>query len=193
GWKDFAKAHNFKQNDMLLFKYVHGSCFKVWVFNEQDSCEKAGSYFVRKSALDAGISSLQLKREKARKNSEHEGSDTEETSARASRRKARREKTDESFVVVMKANNDLSYTKNQYMELRTNGTKWHVRFNVEQRCGGGVLVSGWCNFVVDNSLQESDVCLFKLVSQKGELVVFDVLIFALINLLINHLLFDALD
>lgn len=89
GWKDFAKAHNFKEKDLLMFKYSRDSCFKVWALDARDSCEIASSYFVKKSALgkcDAGEYS-NLKRKKTRENSELEDSDNEEASAGAKRRK----------------------------------------------------------------------------------------------------------
>ncbi|KNA08718.1 hypothetical protein SOVF_160120 [Spinacia oleracea] len=244
GWKEFAKAHNFKENDLLVFKYIRESCFKVLVFGGGNLCEKADSYFVKKSVLgknDAGENS-QLKRKSTNERTdkvvgndeelllETDDSDNEKDAAEASRRKSRRrhsicslrnngadvephtpnnvplsaadkaramqlasqETTNESFTVVMKASNVSFYyrlripspwartyltRKNQYMDLRADGRKWTVRFNTEPRYGGGVLVTGWYKFAIDNLLQEFDVCLFKLVSQKGEPVVFDVSIY----------------
>uniref|UniRef100_A0A803KNC1 TF-B3 domain-containing protein n=2 Tax=Chenopodium quinoa TaxID=63459 RepID=A0A803KNC1_CHEQI len=244
GWKEFAKAHNLKENDLLMFKYTRDSCFKVWVLSGRNLCEVAGSYFVKKSALEkngAGENS-QLKRKNTmvgsamatgnKDNSELEDSDTERASARASRRKNRRNSTVlrnsgaeeknrstddtldrvppseadkeralqmanrnltvESFIVVLKDSNVSQYyrlgipapwsrtyltRKHQDMKLRANGKNWTVRFNAEPRYGGGVFISGWSNFAVDNLLQEFDVCLFKLVSQKDEPVIFDVSIY----------------
>ncbi|XP_010695063.2 B3 domain-containing protein REM16 [Beta vulgaris subsp. vulgaris] len=240
GWKEFAEAHNFKENDLLIFKYERDSCFNVWVFDSRSLCEKAGSYFVWKSASrknEAGENS-QLKRKKHtgdsvdaavhNENPELEGSDSELDPAGASMKKSRRktmcglrtsdaeastpytdksppsaaekerpvpiadrELTKESFKVVMKNNNVSNYyrlsipapwsreylaPKNQDVELRTDDKKWTARFNLEPRCGGGVLVSGWSKFVKDNSLKEFDVCVFQLVSQKDEPAIFDVLI-----------------
>jgi len=50
GWKEFAKAHHFKENDLLMFKYNRDSCFKVRVFDGKNLCENVGSYFVRNFA-----------------------------------------------------------------------------------------------------------------------------------------------
>uniref|UniRef100_A0A803L4T5 TF-B3 domain-containing protein n=2 Tax=Chenopodium quinoa TaxID=63459 RepID=A0A803L4T5_CHEQI len=242
GWKEFAKAHNFKENDLLMFKYTRDSCFKVWMLSGRNLCEIAGSYFVKKSALgknDAGENS-KLKRKNTaegsakatgnKDNSELEDLDTERASRRKNRRNstgcglrnsgaeeknrstddtldrvppseadkeralqmANRDLTVKSFIVVLKDCNVSQYyrlgvpapwsrsyltRKHQDMELRANGKKWIVRFNAEPRYGGGVFISGWSTFAVDNLLQESDVCLFKLVSQKDEPVIFDVSIY----------------
>ena len=44
GWKDFAKAHELQENDLVLFTCCGNSSFEVLVF-EASGCEKVSSLF----------------------------------------------------------------------------------------------------------------------------------------------------
>ncbi|KAK7291146.1 hypothetical protein RIF29_06060 [Crotalaria pallida] len=49
GWQQFVEDHCLKENDFLVFKYNGGeSLFDVLIFDGENFCEKATSYFVRK-------------------------------------------------------------------------------------------------------------------------------------------------
>ncbi|XP_039688827.1 B3 domain-containing protein REM16 isoform X4 [Medicago truncatula] len=48
GWERFVKDHSLKENDFLVFKYNGESLFEVLIFDGDNFCEKATSYFVRK-------------------------------------------------------------------------------------------------------------------------------------------------
>ena len=48
GWQRFVKDHSLKENDFLLFKYNGESLFEVLIFDGDNFCEKATSYFVGK-------------------------------------------------------------------------------------------------------------------------------------------------
>ncbi|GAB2230249.1 hypothetical protein Droror1_Dr00014507 [Drosera rotundifolia] len=66
--------------------------------------------------------------------------------------------------------------QNQDVTLRVGEKTWTIRFTHGTR-GAGILCGGWKKFVVDNTMDEFDVCLFKLASQKDEPIVLDVKIF----------------
>ena len=48
GWQRFVKDHALKENDFLVFKYNGESLFEVLIFDGDNFCEKATSYFVGK-------------------------------------------------------------------------------------------------------------------------------------------------
>ncbi|KAH0669890.1 hypothetical protein KY285_024026 [Solanum tuberosum] len=48
GWKEFLDAHSLEENDLLVFKYIGASRFDVSVFDCQSSCEKKGSFYIKK-------------------------------------------------------------------------------------------------------------------------------------------------
>ncbi|KAJ8447733.1 hypothetical protein Cgig2_015096 [Carnegiea gigantea] len=245
GWKEFAKAHHFMENDLLMFKYNRDSCFKVRVFDGKNLCENVGSYFVRNfaSTESAEGRSSQAKRKKRESSvevlddeddSDYEGSGSEwaptgtwkkkgrrDPSTGSRRREAElrspstphapnrrtpnaeekeralqmamREVTPDSFVVVMKAAHISPYhrlcipapwsrnhllPKNQHLELRVNEKRWTTRLNIQHRSGAAIIISGWFNFTRDNSLLESDVCVFKLSSKINDIpAILDVHIF----------------
>lgn len=62
------------------------------------------------------------------------------------------------------------------MILQVKEKTWQATFQRKGQGNGG-LAGGWKNFVIENSLQEFDVCLFKLVSKKTDALVMDVSIF----------------
>ncbi|GAB4855322.1 hypothetical protein Ancab_023941 [Ancistrocladus abbreviatus] len=105
------------------------------------------------------------------------------------------ESADDSFVVVMRPtsvykrfymtipaewmNKHLS-KQNQAVTLQMGDKTWAARFNYDHHRGGGGLSSGWKAFALENFLEEFDVCLFKLASQKDEPVVLEVTIFRVV-------------
>ncbi|KAL9270360.1 B3 domain-containing protein [Drosera capensis] len=66
--------------------------------------------------------------------------------------------------------------RNQDVTLRVGEKTWTIKFTRGTR-GAGILCGGWKKFVLDNTVGEFDVCLFKLASQKDEPLVLDVKIF----------------
>ncbi|XP_059635607.1 B3 domain-containing protein REM16-like [Cornus florida] len=69
--------------------------------------------------------------------------------------------------------------ENQDVTLRVKENTWQTRFYFRKY--GGVLGSGWKDFAIENSLEEFDVCLFDLASEKNEAVVLDVSIFRVVE------------
>ncbi|GAB2218840.1 hypothetical protein Droror1_Dr00002072 [Drosera rotundifolia] len=65
--------------------------------------------------------------------------------------------------------------RNQDVTLRVGKKIWTIRFTRGTKGAGraGILCGGWRKFVFDNTLDEFDVCLFKLALQKDEPVVLD--------------------
>ncbi|CAA3009363.1 B3 domain-containing REM16-like [Olea europaea subsp. europaea] len=66
--------------------------------------------------------------------------------------------------------------KSQDIVLRVKENAWQVKYHQKAYNNGG-LYGGWKNFVHDNSLEESDVCLFDLASGPNDSIVLDVQIF----------------
>ncbi|CAL1396193.1 unnamed protein product [Linum trigynum] len=49
GWGRFVKDHSLKEHDLLVFKYNGVSHFEVLIFDGETFCERASSYFVKKT------------------------------------------------------------------------------------------------------------------------------------------------
>jgi len=70
---------------------------------------------------------------------------------------------------------------NQQVVLRIGEKTWSAFFYRNGKKGGGLTGYGWKKFVLDNNLEEFDVCLFELASQKRDpRMVMDVEIFRVI-------------
>ncbi|GAA0175812.1 hypothetical protein LIER_41981 [Lithospermum erythrorhizon] len=118
---------------------------------------------------------------------------TEEEKANAEQR-ANAEASIESLVIVMKEynvyrrffltvpcwwSNDYLPNKHVIMKLQLGGKIWPVKFN--KRYTGGVIIGGWKMFSMDNSLEEGDVCLFNIISNKSDPIVMEVKIFRVVE------------
>ncbi|CAA3009359.1 B3 domain-containing REM16 [Olea europaea subsp. europaea] len=69
--------------------------------------------------------------------------------------------------------------KTQQVVIRLNEKSWKAKYH---RTGfGGRLISGWKNFVLDNFLEEFDVCSFHLASRINDGVILDVSIFRVVE------------
>lgn len=69
--------------------------------------------------------------------------------------------------------------KTQLVQLRRNEKTWATKLQCRPNGRAGLAV-GWKEFVLDNYLEEFDVCVFKLASQKHEAVILDVSIFRVV-------------
>ena len=47
GWKEFVKAYELKDKNLLMFKYNQNLSFEVLIFDPESFCEKEQSYFVK--------------------------------------------------------------------------------------------------------------------------------------------------
>ncbi|GAA0186583.1 hypothetical protein LIER_33871 [Lithospermum erythrorhizon] len=109
-------------------------------------------------------------------------------------RRANAEASDESLVIVMKDynvywhlyltlpawwSNDHLPRAHVVVKLQVEGKVWPVKYF--KKSTGGSFYSGWKNFVLDNSLEEGDACLFNLVSAESSSVVMDVKIFRVVQ------------
>ncbi|XP_021896518.1 B3 domain-containing protein REM16-like isoform X1 [Carica papaya] len=104
--------------------------------------------------------------------------------------------TDEGFFVVMRPTcvykkffmsipsswviRNLSL-ENQDVILRTNGNMWYARFSCYKPRHSGGLLAGWKKFVLDNHLDEFDVCVFEPVRLGSNPIVLDVRIFRVVQ------------
>lgn len=70
--------------------------------------------------------------------------------------------------------------KSRNLILRCNESEWSVTFQRRFHNNGGLTV-GWRKFVLDNCLEESDVCLFKPAGKTAEAMVFKVSIFRVVE------------
>ncbi|KAL3820465.1 hypothetical protein ACJIZ3_006370 [Penstemon smallii] len=101
---------------------------------------------------------------------------------------------EDNFIVVMRASHvykgfymsipsawlkKYHLDKSLAVELRVDENKWVAKFHY--RGHGGGLSGGWKKFALANFLEESDVCLFDLVSQKHDAIILDVKIFRVVQ------------
>ena len=69
--------------------------------------------------------------------------------------------------------------KTQLVQLRRNEKTWATKLHCRPNGRAGLTV-GWKEFVLGNYLEEFDVCVFKLASQKHEAAILDVSIFRVV-------------
>lgn len=69
--------------------------------------------------------------------------------------------------------------RSQDVELRVGDRTWQAKYQFKGYGGG--LVGGWKNFVLENFLEEFDVCLFDLVSGTQGAFILDVKIFRVVE------------
>lgn len=118
---------------------------------------------------------------------------TEEEKSSTERR-AHAEASDESLVIVMKDYHVYSRfcltlpawwsnyhlpRKHQIVKLQLEGKVWPV--NYVKKVSGGMLIAGWKKFVLDNSLEEDDACLFNLVNAESSPIVINVTVFRVVG------------
>ncbi|KAL0360768.1 UNVERIFIED_CONTAM: hypothetical protein Sradi_3761300 [Sesamum radiatum] len=104
------------------------------------------------------------------------------------------ESSENSFIVVMRASHVYRGffmsvpaewarfhlpNKSHDIELRVNSNVWQAKYHYKGY--GGELTSGWKNFVLENFLEEFDVCLFNLISGTNEAIILDVKIFRVVE------------
>ncbi|KAL0360764.1 UNVERIFIED_CONTAM: B3 domain-containing protein REM16 [Sesamum radiatum] len=102
--------------------------------------------------------------------------------------------SENSFIVVMRASHVYKGffmsipaewarlhlpNKSHDIELRVKDNVWTAKYHYKGYGGG--LTGGWKNFVLENFLEEFDVCLFDIVSGTEEAVVLDVKIFRVVE------------
>ncbi|KAK4481488.1 hypothetical protein RD792_012388, partial [Penstemon davidsonii] len=253
GWTTFVEDHFLEENDILIFKYNGNSRFDVLIFDHENSCEREGSYFIKKcSHIESDCGSKRKRSiEKSSEETNNESSDdiseyhqakkqrsvaTRSTPSRRqptratsrgrrrttkgrrgsssaprieleSRRRAitleEKERAqmlavaaavDDSFIVVMRPSHVYKgffmsipsewlkkhhLDKSLAVELRVNENKWVAKYHYKGYGGG--LSGGWKKFVLANFLEEFDVCLFDLVSQKPDAIILDVKIFRVVE------------
>ncbi|KAM3710511.1 hypothetical protein ACJW31_01G035100 [Castanea mollissima] len=84
------------------------------------------------------------------------------------------------YIPLEWAANHLSL-ENQEIYLRYKNDTWRARYNHNQARGYGGITSGWKHFVIDNNLEELDVCLFKAAGQMDGSTILDVSIFRVVQ------------
>ncbi|KAL0360770.1 UNVERIFIED_CONTAM: hypothetical protein Sradi_3761500 [Sesamum radiatum] len=104
------------------------------------------------------------------------------------------ESSENSFIVVMRASHVYKGffmsvpaewarfhlpNKSHDIELRINGNIWKAKY--QYKGYGGGLTGGWKNFVLENFLEEFDVCLFDLISGTDDTIILDVKIFRVVE------------
>ncbi|KAL0325661.1 UNVERIFIED_CONTAM: B3 domain-containing protein REM16 [Sesamum radiatum] len=102
--------------------------------------------------------------------------------------------SDNSFIVVMRASHVYKGffmsipaewarlhlpKKSLDIELRVKDNMWKAKYHYKGYGGG--LTGGWKNFVLENFLEEFDVCLFDIVSGIEDTIIFDVKIFRVVE------------
>ncbi|KAL3840357.1 hypothetical protein ACJIZ3_024948 [Penstemon smallii] len=77
GWTTFVEDHSLEKKDILIFKYNENSRFDVLIFDHENSCEREGSYFVKKCSHTESDCGSKRKRsiEKSSEETNNESSD----------------------------------------------------------------------------------------------------------------------
>ncbi|EEF52479.1 B3 domain-containing protein REM16 [Ricinus communis] len=105
--------------------------------------------------------------------------------------------TSEGFIAVMKpthvskkffmsipsswVSEHITCQENQYVILRIKEKTWQVRLYYRKRPNRGGLACGWKSFVLDNNIQEFDVCVFEPGNPLDNTMVLDVNIFRVVQ------------
>ncbi|XP_010675170.2 B3 domain-containing protein REM16 isoform X2 [Beta vulgaris subsp. vulgaris] len=121
--------------------------------------------------------------------------------------RAKQQQTENSFIVVMRPTcvyrrfylsipaewmNAHLNLHHQEIVLRIDDKTWLTMFYYYEKRGVGGICPGWKKFVLENSLEEFDVLLFKLDNQKDNAkIVFDVEIFRVIPKILPPLLLTS--
>ncbi|VAH68590.1 unnamed protein product [Triticum turgidum subsp. durum] len=140
GWKAFARAHNLRTGDFLVFKYDGNSELKVLIFGPS-GCEKIPACNLMKNAAPA-----------------KEWLATPVSSYRYVSHEISRKYAEVYLPFV-----------EQMVTLQHHGKKWEVRCCVKNKKSKR-LMRGWMHFVRGNNLQLGDVCLFELLRNKKKYV-----------------------
>ncbi|XP_055960185.1 B3 domain-containing protein REM16-like [Mercurialis annua] len=71
--------------------------------------------------------------------------------------------------------------ENQYVILRIKEKTWKIRLYYSKEPNRGCFIAGWKSFVLDNSIKESDVCVFEPGIPLDNMIVLDVNIFRVVQ------------
>ncbi|XP_050236573.1 B3 domain-containing protein REM16-like [Mercurialis annua] len=71
--------------------------------------------------------------------------------------------------------------ENQYIILRIKEKTWQIRLYYRKQLSRGSFAGGWKGFVLDNSIKESDVCVFEPGIPLDNMIVLDVNIFRVVQ------------
>nr|GMC56112.1 B3 domain-containing protein REM16-like [Ipomoea batatas]GMC69430.1 B3 domain-containing protein REM16-like [Ipomoea batatas] len=166
GWKEFVEEHSLRENDVLVFKYNGNLQFDVTMFDGLTLCEKEASYFIRHCehreltirAITNGTATPISYHDAAANESSHEEFET---------------------IPAEWARSHLPQ-KNINVSLHVNEKTWLAKCYYKTS-SHGLAGSGWKNFALDNFLEKDDACVFSLVSQSDNSVIFNVRIFRVVE------------
>ncbi|OMO74942.1 hypothetical protein COLO4_26418 [Corchorus olitorius] len=169
GWAEFVKDHSLEENDLLIFRFNGESSFNVWVYDPSNGTEKEALYFpAGSSSRDAaGPSDAQgQSKRKEKANFVVVKTSSEEDEGNASH--GEKSENEESYKTPEKLGISSHWVKKHLssevrdviLRLKDNKEEtWTVGLYLEES-HRGLLTRNWKNFVVENGLEEDDVCVF---------------------------------
>uniref|UniRef100_A0A0D9VWG8 TF-B3 domain-containing protein n=1 Tax=Leersia perrieri TaxID=77586 RepID=A0A0D9VWG8_9ORYZ len=177
GWTSYARAHDLKRGDLLVFKYCGNSLFKTLIFNP-NGCEKACSYLLKKNVTQecdlvpgcitpAGYRLTRSQKKIMNKKTKAINS----------------ENPIYGYVIIKSSIYGRPCTvefsrkyadvylpfEDETLVLQRRGKRWNVRCKITKKKSRRFL-KGWMQFARDNNLCLGDICLFELLENKTKYV-----------------------
>ncbi|CAI0465428.1 unnamed protein product [Linum tenue] len=186
GWGRFLKDHSLKEHDLLVFKYNGVSHFEVLIFDGETFCERASSYFVKKTEqrkaplengshpkrMHGGNSSgvvmatpvAQVMSTSLEKTADNDIGSTV-PSSRAGHTVVKNvtgtTPVSKPSIPTVWMNKHLPLLLKHAVVLKMKDKTWTTKFNYQQSRKSGGLSAGWKSFAAENNLDEFDVCVFE--------------------------------
>ncbi|KAL5704503.1 hypothetical protein ACHQM5_022923 [Ranunculus cassubicifolius] len=189
GWGEFVKYYTLDVSDLLLFRYDEwDECFYVVVF-DTTACEKKGCASAQTSAdpgkSDADTAKSGSKLKYNRYFCSHRRHVTAEEKRNAVLSAQAVKLTKPNFIAVMKpchvykrffltlpkdvVRNYLSQKPGfAYLRAPPSMRTWTVSILYKEHGRNGGISGGWAGFVMDNNLEEGDVCVFEILNIREE-------------------------
>lgn len=185
GWEEFAKAHSFRDGDLLVFRHDGDEIFHVSVSPRSDSCDI--SHHASPSLVDTDDVETDDDYSES-DDGEDEYDDDDDGGEDDAGNIMVNKNTKAGFSCILRARVtpyslikdrlDLSkdFTVVSFNEhnkpceidlVNEKGRKWTLRLSKNSTSGVFYIRQGWVNFCSANGLSQGDICKFKL-SENGE-------------------------
>ncbi|KAL5704455.1 hypothetical protein ACHQM5_022884 [Ranunculus cassubicifolius] len=186
GWGEFVRYYTLDESDLLLFRYDEwDECFYVIMF-DTTACEKKGCESAQiTSNPDAPKAGSRQKLTYNRYFCSHRRKVTAEEKQHALRSAKAVKSTKPNFIAVMKPchvykrfyltlpkNLICNYLSRQpesaFLRVPPSTKTWTVSILYKEHGQKGGISGGWARFVMDNNLEEGDVCVFEILNIREE-------------------------
>ncbi|OEL30487.1 B3 domain-containing protein [Dichanthelium oligosanthes] len=152
GWTKFARAHDLRDGDLLIFRYDGTAALTVTVF-DRSTCRKQYVHANAAGGGMAGSRSLAI---------------AEPSHFTVSLRRCNLgTKQNQYLNVPVEFQDAHGYARRRRVELRMGGRSWSVNLKRGKRALGDrtAFKYGWHQFCVDNGLEVGDACFFKVIRE----------------------------